>query len=97
VPFVVNAVKPTRSSTSKVLNRCSQKRDYHFDVATRSKHAALGELIMQDKIAIGGEQSAALSIRHHAPEKDALLAGLLCCEMVAPRHKSLGEAIARTM
>ena len=48
---------------------------------------------MQDKIAIGGEQGAALSIRHRVPEKDALLAGLLCCEMVARPHKSPGEPL----
>ena len=36
----------------------------------------IGELIMQDKIAIGGEESAGLSIRHHVPEKDGILAGL---------------------
>lgn len=45
----------------------------------------IGELIMQDKIAIGGEESAGLSIRHHGPEKDGVLAGLLCCEMLAKR------------
>jgi alpha-D-glucose phosphate-specific phosphoglucomutase len=49
----------------------------------------IGELIMQDKIVIGGEESAGLSIRHHVPEKDGLLAGLLCCEAVARRGKSL--------
>jgi phosphoglucomutase len=53
----------------------------------------IGELIMQDKIAIGGEESAGLSIRHHVPEKDGLLAGLLCCESVANRGKSLGEQL----
>jgi phosphoglucomutase len=53
----------------------------------------IGELIMQDKIAIGGEESAGLSIRHHVPEKDGVLAGLLCCEMVAKRGKSLGEQL----
>jgi len=31
----------------------------------------------------GGKRG--LSIRHHVPEKDGLLAGLLCCEMVARR------------
>ncbi|HXM22104.1 MAG TPA: phosphoglucomutase/phosphomannomutase family protein [Terriglobales bacterium] len=49
----------------------------------------IGELIKQDKVAIGGEESAGLSIRHHVPEKDGILAGLLCCEMVARRGKSL--------
>jgi len=49
----------------------------------------IGELIKQDKIAIGGEESAGLTIRHHVPEKDGVLAGLLICEMVATRGKSL--------
>jgi alpha-D-glucose phosphate-specific phosphoglucomutase len=53
----------------------------------------IGELIMQDRIVIGGEESAGLSIRHHVPEKDGLLAGLLCCEAVARRGKSLKEQL----
>lgn len=53
----------------------------------------VGELIKQDKIAIGGEESAGLSIRYHVPEKDGVLAGLLCAEMVAKRGKSLGEQL----
>jgi phosphoglucomutase len=53
----------------------------------------IGELIKQDKIAIGGEESAGLSIRRHVPEKDGILAGLLCCEMVAHRGKSLGQQL----
>jgi alpha-D-glucose phosphate-specific phosphoglucomutase len=53
----------------------------------------IGELIMRDKIAIGGEESAGLSIRHHVPEKDGVLAGLLCCEAVARRGRSLGEQL----
>ncbi|HZE26185.1 MAG TPA: phosphoglucomutase/phosphomannomutase family protein [Terriglobales bacterium] len=53
----------------------------------------IGELIKQDKICIGGEESAGLSIRHHVPEKDGVLAGLMCCEMVARRGKSLGKQL----
>jgi phosphoglucomutase len=53
----------------------------------------IGELIKQDKIVIGGEESAGLSIRHHVPEKDGILAGLLCCEMVARRGKPLGPQL----
>jgi phosphoglucomutase len=53
----------------------------------------IGELIKQDKIAIGGEESAGLTIRHHVPEKDGVLAGLLMCEMVAKRGKSLGTQV----
>ncbi len=53
----------------------------------------IGELIKQDKILIGGEESAGLSIRGHVPEKDGVLAGLLCCEMVASRGASLGKQL----
>ena len=53
----------------------------------------IGELIKGDKICIGGEESAGLSIRHHVPEKDGVLAGLMCCEMVARRGKSLGAQL----
>ncbi len=53
----------------------------------------IGELIKQDKIALGGEESAGLSIRYHVPEKDGVLAGLLCCEAVAKRGKSLSSQL----
>jgi alpha-D-glucose phosphate-specific phosphoglucomutase len=51
----------------------------------------VGELIKQDKIVIGGEESAGLSIRGHVPEKDGILACLLASEMVAVRGKSLKQ------
>lgn len=53
----------------------------------------IGELINQDKIAIGGEESAGLTIRGHVPEKDGVIAGLLAAEMVAVRGKSLGQQL----
>jgi phosphoglucomutase len=53
----------------------------------------IGELIIEDKIAIGGEESAGLTIRGHVPEKDGILAGLLVAEMVAMRGKSLGAQL----
>jgi phosphoglucomutase len=53
----------------------------------------IGELIIADKIAIGGEESAGLTIRGHVPEKDGVIAGLLVAEMVATRGKSLGAQL----
>src|ERR1039458_7249552 len=54
----------------------------------------IGELIEQDKIAMGGEESAGLSIRGHVPEKDGILACLLVAEMVAVRRASLAEQLS---
>jgi phosphoglucomutase len=54
----------------------------------------IGELINNDKIVLGGEESAGLSIRGHVPEKDGLLACLLVAEAVARRGKSVGAMLA---
>jgi phosphoglucomutase len=53
----------------------------------------IGALIDEDKILIGGEESAGLTIRGHVPEKDGIIAGLLMAEMVATRGASLGEQL----
>ena len=54
----------------------------------------IGALIDEDKIAIGGEESAGLTIRGHVPEKDGIIAGLLVAEMVAVRGKSIGAQLS---
>jgi len=53
----------------------------------------VGPLLREDKIAIGGEESAGLTIRGHVPEKDGILACLLVAEMIAARQASLGEQL----
>jgi phosphoglucomutase len=53
----------------------------------------IGQLILQDAIALGGEESAGLSIRGHVPEKDGILACLLVAEMVAVRQAPLAEQL----
>ncbi|MGD0157427.1 MAG: phosphoglucomutase/phosphomannomutase family protein [Terracidiphilus sp.] len=53
----------------------------------------IGALIDKDKIAIGGEESAGLTIRGHVPEKDGVIAGLLVAEMVATRGAGLGAQL----
>lgn len=53
----------------------------------------IGQLILQGAIAIGGEESAGLSIHGHLPEKDGILACLLVAEMVAARGVSIEEQL----
>lgn len=55
----------------------------------------IGELISQDRIIIGGEESAGLSIKGHVPEKDGILACFLVAEMVAHEGCSLREMLER--
>jgi phosphoglucomutase len=53
----------------------------------------VGPLLREDKIAIGGEESAGLTIRGHLPEKDGILACLLVGEMIAARQASLAQQL----
>jgi phosphoglucomutase len=53
----------------------------------------IGQLIREDKIALGGEESAGLTIRGHIPEKDGILACLLVAEMTAARGASVSEQV----
>ncbi|HSP15851.1 MAG TPA: phosphoglucomutase/phosphomannomutase family protein [Thermoanaerobaculia bacterium] len=53
----------------------------------------IGELILADKIAMGGEESAGMSMYRHLPEKDGILACLLVSEMVARTGKKLTQLI----
>lgn len=78
----------------------------HFVDAVAKKHGVpvyetpvgfkyIGELITQDKIIIGGEESAGLSIKGHVPEKDGILACFLVAEMVAREGKTVRELLDR--
>ena len=51
----------------------------------------IGELILADKIALGGEESAGMSMYRHLPEKDGVLACLLVAEMIARTGKKIHE------
>lgn len=53
----------------------------------------VGPLLRDDKIALGGEESAGMTIRGHLPEKDGILACLLVGEMVAARQASLSHQL----
>ena len=79
-------------ATTNLINAIAEKYKIElYETPVGFKY--IGELIKQDNILIGGEESAGLSIRKHVPEKDGVLAGLLCCEMVARRGKSLGKQL----
>jgi phosphoglucomutase len=53
----------------------------------------VGPLLREGKIALGGEESAGLTIHGHLPEKDGILACLLVAEMIAARQASLAEQL----
>ena len=85
---------------SRLLNRnmtiqfgTSDWRAVIADEFTFARVPSFGELINENKIVIGGEESAGLSIEGHYPEKDGILACLLAAEAVAARGASLTEQL----
>jgi phosphoglucomutase len=79
-------------ATSEMIDAASKTRGQStFQTPVGFKY--IGELIREDKIALGGEESAGLTVRGHIPEKDGILACLLVAEMVAARGVSLQEQI----
>ncbi len=53
----------------------------------------IAQVMSQNGMVIGGEESGGLTIQGHVPEKDGILACLLIAEMVAFEGKSMGEIL----
>ena len=53
----------------------------------------IAQVMRQNGMVIGGEESGGLTIRGHIPEKDGILACLLIAEMVACEGKSIAEIL----
>jgi phosphoglucomutase len=79
-------------ATSHLIDKIAEKRGLKL-YETPVGFKFIGELINEDKIILGGEESAGLSIKGHYPEKDGILACLLAAEAVAVRGKSLSEQL----
>jgi phosphomannomutase len=48
-------------------------------------------------VLIGGEESGGLGVKGHLPERDGIFLGLLLCEVMARRRKSLGALVQELM
>ncbi len=79
-------------ATSHLVDRVAENRGLKL-YETPVGFKFIGELINEDKIILGGEESAGLSIKGHYPEKDGILACLLAAEAVAVRGMSLTEQL----
>lgn len=79
-------------ATSHLVDRVAANRGLKlYETPVGFKY--IGELIINDQIILGGEESAGLSIKGHLPEKDGILACLLAAEAVAARGASLTEQL----
>ncbi|MBI5892669.1 MAG: phosphoglucomutase/phosphomannomutase family protein [Deltaproteobacteria bacterium] len=79
-------------ATTHLIDAVAEKHNINvYETPVGFKY--IGELIREDKIIIGGEESAGLTIKGHVPEKDGILACLLVAEMVAREGKTITELL----
>ena len=79
-------------ATTHLIDAIARKLDIEcYETPVGFKY--IGELILENKIAMGGEESAGMSMYKHLPEKDGILACLLVAEMVARTGKKLNVLI----
>jgi phosphomannomutase len=79
-------------ATSPLVDRVAETRGLPiYETPVGFKY--IGELINENKIVSGGEESAGLSIQGYYPEKDGILARLFAAEAVAAGGTSLTEQL----
>ena len=83
-------------STTQMLNRLAAHYGLHVHETPVGFHY-ISDLMLQESVLLGGEESGGISILGHIPEGDGLLMGLLLTEMVAKRRKPLGALIDELM
>ncbi len=77
-------------ATSHLVDRVASFHNREvYETPVGFKHIA--KYIMDGTVAIGGEESAGLTIKGHVPEKDGIIACLLLAEMVAKTGASLNK------
>jgi alpha-D-glucose phosphate-specific phosphoglucomutase len=80
-------------ATTHLLDRIAARHNRPVYV-TKVGFKYLGEYINNDQVVMVGEESEGFSMKHHLPEKDGILAGVMVAEMVARKGKGLPELIA---
>jgi len=81
--------------TFSVTNKMKQLADQYgrdFEV-TPVGFKYIAEIMMNETVVVGGEESGGLAVQSHIPERDGIWVGLLVMEFMAKTGKSLHELI----
>lgn len=84
-------------STTQLVNRLAERYGLPlYETPVGSNY--LCELILAEDVLIAGEESGGITIKHHIPESDGILMGLLLIEVMArhgqPLHTIIEELLA---
>jgi phosphomannomutase len=83
-------------STTQMINLLAEKYGLElFETPIGFKHIC--ELMLDNDILMGGEESGGLGVKGHIPERDGVLMGLLLLEAMAMSGKGLKQLLDETM
>ena len=83
-------------STTQMINLLAAKYGLElFETPIGFKHIC--ELMLENDILMGGEESGGLGVKGHMPERDGILMGLLLLEAMAMSGKGLKQLLNETM
>ena len=89
-----NVVKTV--STTSMIDRLCEKYGLKLHVVPVG-FKYICDLMLEEDILIGGEESGGTGIKNHIPERDGILVGLLLVEIMATSGKTLGRLIDELM
>jgi phosphomannomutase/NDP-sugar pyrophosphorylase family protein len=83
-------------STTRMIDKLAAKYKLKlYETPIGFKHVC--DLMLQEDILIGGEESGGIGVKNHIPERDGVLMGLLLLEAMAMTGKKLEELIDEIM
>lgn len=83
-------------STTQMLNRLADHYGLKiYETPVGFNH--ISDLMLRERVLLGGEESGGISMLGHIPEGDGILMGLLLVELVAARGKTLGQLCEELM
>lgn len=81
----------TFSVTPKVMKLCEHHGlDY---TVTKVGFKYIAEIMLQEDVLVGGEESGGIAVKGHIPERDGIYIGIMVMEMMAKSGKKLTELI----
>jgi phosphomannomutase len=83
------------SVTQMVDKQCARYGLKLIETPVGFKHIC--RYMTEHDVLIGGEESGGLGVKGHLPERDGIFVGLMLCEMMAVRGKSLGALVRELM
>ncbi len=92
---LTGAVVKTFSVTQMVDKQCAKYGLKMFETPIGFKYVC--RLMTEHEVIIGGEESGGLGTKMHLPERDGIFLGLLLCEMMATRQKTLKYLVQELM